>query len=345
MSETGLTQIQTETESYERHYPNIVELALKQLEEQFWTSREMKVELDKMQLLHDLSPERQHAIKFVLNLFVRYELSVGDMWQRMGQLFPRPEVKMAASIIDMVERAVHAEFYNEVNIQMGLDKEEHYMAFLENPELKKRVDWLGRLMSPRAKDPILGVIIFSMTETALLFSSFAILKSFQTNGLNMIPVIVRGTNQSAKDEDLHGLVSAEIINTYYRELGTTLFADKDRYEKVRQAVHYAFEHESLIIREAIPSGVLNGTTVEEFEDMIKYRLNVYCERLGLPHEFVPETTTVRDWFEEGTASYKMPDFFTPGMPMEYEMSWDEDAFVRALEKEAKIEGGKLVYGN
>lgn len=341
---SNLTKIQTPTDSYERHYPKIVELANIQLEEQFWTSNEMKVHLDKMQLLHDLSEDRRHAIKFVLNLFVRYELQVADMWQRIAQIFPRPEVKLACSVVDMVERAVHAEFYNQVNIQMGLDKDEHYMAFLENPELKKRVDWLGKLLSPRAKDPILGVIIFSLTETALLFSSFSILKSFQSNGLNMIPVIVRGTNQSAKDEDLHGKISAEIINTHYRELGTTLFEDKERYEKVKQAIHYAFDHESLIIRQAIPSGELNGTTVEQYETYVKHRLNVYAERLGLPHEFVIEDNPVREWFEEGTEAYKVPDFFTPGMGMEYEMSWDEQGFIRALENDMSVVGGKLVNG-
>jgi len=348
MEKEVLTRIQTPTEGYERHYPEIVRLANIQLEKQFWTSSEMKVELDRMQLLHDLGEDRTHAIKFVLNLFVRYELQVGDMWQRIGQIFPRPEVKLACSVIDMVERAVHAEFYDQVNKQLGLDTDEHYLAFLSNPELKKRVDWMGKLLSPRAKDPELGVIIFSLTETALLFSSFAILKSFQSNGFNDIPVIVRGTNQSARDEDLHGRVSAEIINTYYRELGTTLFEDKTRYEKVRQAIHYAFDHESLIIDQAIPSGVLNGTTAEQFKTYVKRRLNIYAERLGIPPEF--DLSEVDDpvsgWFEENTEAYKVPDFFTPGMSMEYETGgWDEAGFIRALTKKASIEGGKLVYGN
>lgn len=347
-SEKILTRIQTPTDGYERHYPEIVELAMIQLEKQFWTSGEMVVELDRMQLLHDLSPERRHAIEFVLNLFVRYELQVGDMWQRIGQIFPRPEVKMACAIIDMMERAVHAEFYDQVNQQLGLTTDEHYMAFLNNPELKKRVDWMGKLLSPRAKDPILGVIIFSLTETALLFSSFSILKSFQSNGFNDIPVIVRGTNQSAKDEDLHGMVSAAIINRYYQELGTTLFEDKERYEKVRKAIHYALEHETMIIKQAIPSGELNGTTVEQFITYVKRRLNIYAERLGLPHEF--DLSGVDDpvsgWFEENTVAYKVPDFFTPGVSSEYEKGgWDEQGFIRALVNKSSIQGGKLVQGN
>lgn len=109
----------TPTDSYVRHYPGFVEFANKQLEDQFWTSTEMKVELDRMQLLYELSPEQTHAVKFVLNLFVRYELRVGDMWQKIGKLFPRPEVQLVSSVIEMIERAVHAEFYNQLNIQLG----------------------------------------------------------------------------------------------------------------------------------------------------------------------------------------------------------------------------------
>ena len=80
-----------------------------------------------------------------------------------------------------------------------MDTDEHYLAYVNDPELNERVEWLGKVLNQ--KDKILATIIFSMTETSLLFSSFAILKSFQSNGYNQIPVIVRGTNQSALDED------------------------------------------------------------------------------------------------------------------------------------------------
>ena len=122
------------------------------------------------------------------------------MWQKIGKLFPRPEIQLVSSVIEMIERAVHAEFYNQLNIQLGLDTEEHYLSFMNDPVLRERVEWLGSLLKVD-DDPILALAIFSMTETAILFSSFAILKSFQSNGNNMIPVVVRGTNQSALDED------------------------------------------------------------------------------------------------------------------------------------------------
>lgn len=319
-----MTRITTPTDSYSRYYPNIANLALKQFEQNFWTSSEMKVHLDKMQLSYGLSEEQLHAVKYVLMLFVRYELKVGDFWQVVAKTFPRPEVQMASSIIEATERGIHAEFYNQLNIELGLDKDEHYLAYTQDPLLKKRADWLDGLL--RGEDKILGTIIFSMTETALLFSSFSILKSFQSNGYNLIPVIVRGTNQSAIDEDLHGQVSAEIINTYYTELGIPLKEDKERCDAVYDAVEMAYEHECMIIDAAILGDSLNGVPKKEYKDFVKYRLNIFLNRLGLNAAFKVRDCQVVKWFEKNTYSYKVPDFFTAGLGMEYESSWNEGAF-------------------
>lgn len=325
-----MTRITTPTESYTRYYPKIVELANKQIDEQFWTSTEMKVELDRMQLLYKLDGDQLHAVKTVLHLFVHYERKVGDFWKRLARIFPRPEVELACSVMEMTERAVHAEFYNQVNTQLGLDTDEHYLSYIDDPVLNERAEWLGGLLT--SEDDILSSIIFSMTETALLFSSFSILKSFQMNGNNLIPVIVRGTNQSALDEDLHGIVSAEIINTYFAELGTPLKDDKELSAKVYAAAEGAFEHECRIIDMAILNEELNGVKKEDYKDYVKIRLNVFLNRLGLRSRYVVKDCPIENWFEKNTYSYKVIDFFTAGMGLEYESSWDEHALGNAWRK-------------
>lgn len=322
-----MTRITTPTDSYTRHYPNIVELAKKQLDEQFWTDTEMKVHLDRQQLLYVLTGEKLHAVKTVLHLFVHYERKVGDFWKRLAKIFPRPEVEMACSIMDMTERAIHAEFYDQVNRQLGLDTDEHYLAYIDDPVLNERAKWLGGLLG--SDDDILSSIIFSMTETAILFSSFAILKSFQMNGNNLIPVVVRGTNQSALDEDLHGVVSAEIINTYFNELGVPLKDHPELVEKIYEAVEAVYEHECRIIDMAIPGEELNGVDKEDFKKYVKVRLNVFLSRLGLRVRYIVKDCAIEDWFEKNTYSYKVIDFFTAGMGMEYETSWDEVALGNA----------------
>lgn len=327
------TQIQTATMSYTRHYPEIVALANEQFEKNLWFSSEMVVERDKMQLLYELTPAQLHAVKTVLQLFLRYELIVGEeFWNGLViREFPRPEVKLAASVLGCVELAVHAEFYNQINIVLGLDQDHDYVAFADDPVLASRVEWLESVLS--GEDKVLATIIFSMTETALLFSSFAILKSFQSNGHNEIPVVARGANQSAVDEDLHGVISAEIINKRYQELGRPLREDTKRVKKIYEAVDYAYEHECRIIDMAFIEDTLNGMTKENFKAFVRYRLNIFLARIGLDPAFEDDETPIKDWFETNTYAYKMIDFFSSGMGMEYEMGWKEDDFASAWEED------------
>ena len=329
------TRIMTETDSYATVYPQFYEFADQQFDKQFWTNTEMKVELDRMQLLFDLTPAQLHAVKFVLQLFLKYELIVGEeFWNGLFiKVFPTPEAKAMAAAFAAFELQVHARFYNQLNVQLGLDKDEHYRAYAANPELAARVEWLEGVLS--GEDKLLSVIVFSMTETALLFASFAILKSFQSNGYNKIPVTVRGTNQSAIDEDLHGFAAAWAINQHYKELGRPLSEDTARVKVIYEAIQYAYEHECLIIDMAFIEETLNGMTKDHFKDYVKVRLNKFATRLGLDEPFPGASSPIEAWFVLGTDSYKMVDFFTPGMGMEYESSWDEHGFIVGYTMEDK----------
>ncbi|ATN92828.1 putative ribonucleotide-diphosphate reductase beta subunit [Pseudomonas phage PPSC2] len=331
------TRIMTETDSYSTVYPQLLEFADQQFDKQFWTNTEMKVELDRMQLLFDLTPAQLHAVKFVLQLFLKYELIVGEeFWGNLFiKVFPTPEAKAMAAAFAAFELQVHARFYNQLNVQLGIDKDEDYRAYAANPELAKRVEWLESVLS--GKDKLLSVIVFSMTETALLFASFAILKSFQTNGYNKIAVTVRGTNQSAIDEDLHGFAAAWAVNQHYKELGRPLKEDTKRVEQIYKAIQYAYEHECLIIDLAFLEDTLNGMTKDDFKNYIKVRLNVFATRLGLDEPFPGAESPITKWFDLGTDSYKMVDFFTPGMGMEYESGWDESGFIRGYVEEGNVE--------
>ncbi|UAV89996.1 ribonucleotide-diphosphate reductase, beta subunit [Pseudomonas phage REC] len=330
------TRIMTKTESYATVYPQFFAFADQQFDSQFWTNTEMKVELDKLQLLFELSPAQLHAVKFVLQLFLKYELIVGEeFWNGLFiKLFPRPEVKAMAAAFAAFELQVHARFYNQINIQLGLDKDEDYIAYTKDPELASRIEWLEGILS--GEDKLLSCIVFSMTERALLFASFAILKSFQSNGYNLLPVIVRGTNQSAIDEDLHGLAAAEVINQHYRELGRPLREDTKRVVKIYEAIEYAYAHECRIIDMAFIEETLNGMTKDDFKNYVKMRFNIFATSIGLDEPFPGADSPIRDWFEKGTDSYKMVDFFTPGMGMEYESGWDESGFIRGYVSEGDV---------
>ncbi len=331
------TQIQTPTESYRLRYPEIVRLGDVQLEDQLWFHSEMKLELDRMQLVYDLSPEQRHAVLETLGIFLQYELIVGEeFWMGVvAKEFPVPEVVRAASIVAMVELAIHSPFYDKIKTVLGLNKDEDYVAYKTKDVLASRVEWLRSVLS--GDDRVLSTIVFGLTECVLLFSSFAILKSFQSNGRNMIPVTVRGTNQSAVDEDLHSQIVAEIINTRYAELGTTLKDDKKRYKLLVEATHKAVEHEDAIIENAIPGDSLNGVPKDHFKQYPRHRANIYHNRLGLPDVYEVGECSITDWFENNTVAYKVIDFFTPGIGQEYQSGWNKDLLAGAWKK-----GGEVV---
>lgn len=323
------TQIQTPTESYRLRYPRIVELAEKQLEDQLWFHSEMKLELDRMQLVYDLSEEQKHAVLETLGIFLQYELIVGEeFWMGVvAKEFPVPEVVRAASIVAMTELAIHAPFYDKIKVVLGLDKDEDYVAYKTNPVLAERISWLRNVLA--GPDRVTSTLVFGLTECVLLFGAFSPLKSFQSNGFNMIPVTVRGTNQSAVDEDLHSIIVAEIINTHYGELGGSLRDDKKRYKTLLEATKHAIEHEDALIENAIPGEALNGVPKDHFKQYVRHRANIYHNRLGLPDVYEIGECSIIDWFENNTVAYKLVDFFTPGVGQEYQTAWSRDRLASA----------------
>ena len=327
------TQIQTPTESYRLRYPEIIKLAEKQLEDQLWFHSEMKLELDRMQLVYDLNPEQRHAVLETLGIFLQYELIVGEeFWMGVvAKEFPVPEVVRAASIVAMTELAIHAPFYDKIKIVLGLDKDEDYVAYKTNPVLAERVSWLRNVLS--SPDRLSATIVFGLTECVLLFGAFSPLKSFQSNGFNMIPVTVRGTNQSAVDEDLHSIIIAEIVNTRYAELGASLKDDKKRLKTLLEATKHAIEHEDALIDNAIPGEALNGVPKDHFKQYVRHRANIYHNRLGLPDVYEIGECSITDWFENNTVAYKVVDFFTPGVGQEYQTAWDRKRLSSAWKKE------------
>lgn len=338
---TGLiqTRITSPNSSYELKYPKVLELADKQAEEQLWFKNEMVVENDRMELEYVLTQQQLHAVKTVLHLFLQYELHVGDeYWNGIFvKLFPRWESKAGASTMAFIELMVHARSYNEINIVLGLDRDSYYTAYVNDPILNSRMEWLEGIL--RGDNKMLSALCFSLTETALLFSSFAILKSFQANGINLIKVIAQIANQSALDEDLHGTYAVEHFNTYFAEVGMPLWEHDDMFAKLIAACHYVFEHEKRIIAMAIPEGELNGFTTEDYVLFVAYRIGVFLERLGVPQELVPEEfrvsyleSSVATMFNKNTYGYQMPDFFTKGQNREYESSWSADQFLDGYRK-------------
>ena len=323
--------ITDEYDGYETRYPRLLEHVNTQLDVNYWTATEADVASDALELKYTISEDGREAIKKMLPAFLRYELMVSDFWVSVyPAFFKAVECLDGASAINMIERCVHARFYDKVNKVFGLDKDSHYLSYLEDPIFKERARWIGNLMS--CGDNKMICLAFGLIEASALFSLFALLRSFQANGHNEIPAVVKGTKQSAIDERLHSLFLSDSFLYYYTELGMTINEDVEYLDKLLEMSKYMYLNEEHIIDSIIPESGLNGISCEEFKLFVKRRIDEYFERLGSDRvPFGVKSSSLDALFDIQNEAYSEPDFFTKGQNKEYEVSWDTEKFGKCWE--------------
>lgn len=316
----------TATESYVTHYPKFIEFADTQLEKCFWTSNEIAIEKDKQDMLVNMTEAEHHAVTTALKLFLKYELFVGnEYWgSRVAKTFPRPEIQRMASVFAMTELAVHAPFYNKLNEVLGLNTDEFYTSYVDDPILKSRVDFLDSFVA--GDNDLLSLAVFSIVEGAILFSSFAMFKNFQANGNNLISNVVRGINQSVIDEGLHAKAGAELFRTALKESKLSKEEHDILTNEILAAAQTVGEHEERIADMLFEKGNLRGITADQLKIFVRSRINICLGELGINSIYVIDKNPIADWFYTAMTGYQQVDFFT-GVGREYQRGWSENKFV------------------
>ena len=319
-------RIKTHTDSYVVHYPQFIELADTQLEKCFWTSNEISVEKDRQDMLVNMTPAEHHAVTTALKLFVKYEIFVGtEYWlTRVMNKFPRPEIQRMAAVFGMTELAVHAPFYNKLNEVLGLNTDEFYLSYIDDPVLKSRVDFLDSVVC--SDDDLLSLAAFSIVEGAILFSSFAMFKNFQSNGNNLIGATVQGINQSVIDEGLHQTAGALLFKTVLKESKLKPEVKQELFDGIQKVAATIAEHEERICDMLFEKGPLRGITAEQLKTFVRSRVNICLSDLGVEPVFETEDNPVAGWFYANMQSFQQVDFFA-AVGREYQRGWDAKSFV------------------
>lgn len=319
-------RLMTKTESFVVDYPQAVEFTNKQLKI-FWLPDEIKVEKDVQDILVNMTPAEKHGVITTLRLFTLYELKAGaEYWGgRFMRLFPRPELMRMASAFSMFELAVHKPFYNKINELLHLNTDEFYLSYAKDPVLAERMAFIDEIVS--GDDPLMSLAGFSMVEGAVLYSSFAFLKHFQSKGKNKLNNVVRGINFSVRDENLHSMGGAWAFKQLLEEMSPGKEYMAQLEGKVMAIARRLFEHEHRIVDMIFEKGDIDGVTKEEMQTFVKSRLNVCLSQLGIAPAFSvdPEEDRVSSWFYRGINNYGYNDFFA-GAGKEYNRNWDESGF-------------------
>lgn len=310
------------------YYPEAVKFAETQ-ESIFWTANEINVDKDKQDLLVNMTEAEKHGVITTLKLFTLYELVAGnEYWLgRVLTSFPRPEIQRMAATFGFFEVGVHAIFYNKLNETLNLNTEEFYNDYVHNPILSKRMEFIGSLVDD--SDDLVSLGCFSLIEGAVLYSSFAFLKHFQTKGKNKLLNVVRGINFSVRDENLHCLAGAWLYRSLRDEqlkaFPSTRVDIENAAQRIVEASMAIYDHESQIVDMIFEKGEIEGITSEQMKTFIRGRLNLCLSHLGIPEVFDCKNDIIADWFYDNVNQVQFNDFFT-GIGNSYNRGWDQGAF-------------------
>lgn len=302
-------------------YPIAIEYMNKQANI-FWPPEEIKVEKDKQDILVNMTEAERHAVITTLKLFTKYEMIIGEeFWlTNVMKWFPRPEIQAMASLFGAVELSVHAPFYRKINEELNLATEEFYNSYIEDPVLADRINFLDSLLDDGDIARSLGA--FTFAEGAILYSSFAFLKHFQSQGKNKLMNVVSGINFSARDEALHSEAAGWLFQQYAQEYKLDLSAYEEYFKGVADKV---LEHEEKIIDKLFEKGNIEGITKKQMITFVKSRINICMRNMGFTNIHNIDYNPVGDWFYKGINGYAMNDFFA-SVGNQYQRNWTGSGF-------------------
>ena len=304
--------------AYIVEYPEAVKFTETQMSI-FWPPDEIKVEKDVHDILTNLTPAEKHGVLTTLKLFTKYEMIVGDeYWSHLGLGNPA-DVQRMANCFSFFELNIHAPFYSKINEALGLATEQFYDSYIDDPVLKERIETL-EAYSTGTRDQFL--MMLALTEGAVLYSNFAFLKHFQSQGKNKITNIVRGINFSARDEALHSEASAWLYQTYMEEQGLPLDSNLSQFKYMAGV---ARQHEHAIVDKIFEKGDIEGITSTQMKHFVDSRINLVARNLGYHNLYEVKYNPIASWFYDGINNYVSNDFFA-GVGREYSRAWDEQDF-------------------
>jgi ribonucleotide reductase beta subunit family protein with ferritin-like domain len=318
---------------YTVDYPEAVQFAKEQAEI-FWMPDEIDVEKDLHDLKTNFTEAEYHGVISTLKLFTIYELSVGnEYWQNyVSKVFPRPDIQRMAATFSFFELGVHAPFYNKINEALGLDTNEFYTEYLNDEVLTNRMAWIGKRVEKRETpyDILKSVGIFSMIEGAILYSSFAFLKHFNSIGKNKLININAGINFSVNDEQKHSEAGAWLFRTLLKEVIINNELSEEDIDKLKEEIEHTariiLEHESIIIDKIFERGTIKGISDTQLKNFVQSRLDICLKNLGYKKIFRPSYNPIVEWFYTDVNSSVLHDFFS-SLGNDYNRAWSEKKFI------------------
>ena len=271
-----------------------------------WLADEVPLASDLNDWKLKLNESEKNLIGNILKSFAQTEVHVNDYWSTKVSLwFPKPEVQAMARVFADFE-SIHAEAYARLNEELGLDD---FQAFMEDEASKSKIDRLIEVPGETLEEKAISLAIFSaFTEGVNLFSSFAILMSFQLRNL------MKGTGQivewSVRDESLHSKAGCWLFTTLIKEYPELNTPKLRNY--ITEACELSVQLEYDFIDKAFEMGDIEGLNKDQLKAFIKARANEKMIELGytnIYNDIDPNLLKQMEWFGHLTSGKTHQDFF------------------------------------
>jgi len=299
-------------------YPEAKEL-MQQQQDIMWTEPEIPVSNDLQDYKQNMSPAQFKLASTTLDLFVETEQEVGEVWNVIASWFPHSEIEGAAIMIAAMEKSVHAFFYQKMSDVMNIPPEVTAANQEQITVIRNKLAFLKNITANLGANKALSLATVAGIEQVMLFGSFAMLKTFNSNGNNLIPNTITGVNFVVQDETLHGLFSAYLHNTYIAEHDE--FDIASHHSVVVSVIEEIVYHEIQVIKYVF-QGVdkINDTTASDLIIFVKSRADEVLQQLGINPVFHIKINPIGEWFYKGIKAIKMHDFFVSGTN-QYRRNW------------------------
>lgn len=294
-----------------------------------WTAQEVPVEKDRPDFKEKLLPAQLRLVTVTLQIFVEIEQKVGEVWNHIAEWFPHSEIEGCCAEFMRMEKAVHAFFYQKVSDTLHIDPD----TITENQQtirvLKNKLEFLKNITANLDNNKPLSLATVAIIEQVLLFSNFAMLKSFQANGNNLIKNTVTGVDFVVQDEQLHGDYAGYLFNTLLTENSTKQVYDTTTlHADIITLLVEVVAHEDAVIEYTFGGEEsINGITAADLKVFIRSRANKTLAMLGYDAYFVVGDNPIEEWFYKGASSIKVHDFFA-GITNQYRRAWKTESFSR-----------------
>jgi ribonucleoside-diphosphate reductase beta chain len=271
-----------------------------------WLHTEISMAGDINDWKQSLTEAEKNVIGNTLKGFIQSEIIIGDYWtRRVQKYFPKPEICMMASTFGSFE-TIHMKSYAYLNESLGL---ETYDAFLHDKTAKAKLDNMISTPNKSKADIAKSIAVFSaFGEGVSLFSSFAILVSFQKR--NLMKGMGKIIEFSIRDESLHSEAGCWLFRTFIGE-NPDILTDELK-QTLYNAARIAVSLEDEFIDNAFELGPIEGIDADDLKQYIRHRANMKLQEIGLGQNWknVKQDAIDRmEWFTEIGAGVQMQDFF------------------------------------